>query len=107
MSQKQRREISEAEKKVAEEAKLRGQGPAMAQQATPISGDDKRRAEECMQAFNLVLQKYDCIAVPIVQIAGNSIQSNIVIQPRPRLTPEQEADLKQHMQDQRPDQEDL
>jgi hypothetical protein len=49
-----------------------------------IEGDDKVRAERCLQNIKVILEQYDCDIHPVVTLTprGNSFGFNIVAQPR-------------------------
>jgi len=52
-----------------------------------IEGDDKKRAEKCLQKIKNVLDQYDCVIVPVVIIEGTRIQSAMDVKAKPRQVP--------------------
>lgn len=63
--------------------------------AIPIIGDDihligedgKKRAEKCLDQVQKILERYDCVIIPVITIAGTKIVAMMDIQPKPQKIP--------------------
>lgn len=54
----------------------------------PLIGEDgKKRAEKCLKKVQEVLERYDCVIIPVITIAGTNIVAMMDIQPKPRKIP--------------------
>lgn len=52
-----------------------------------VIGDDEKRAQNCLDQVQKVLERYDCVIIPVITIAGTKIISQMDIQPRKRTVP--------------------
>jgi len=56
-----------------------------------IEGDDKVRAEKCLQEINRALAVFDCNMVPEVIISAGQVMTRVSIVAKPRVPPPRPA----------------
>ena len=56
-----------------------------------IIGDDKLRANKCLQEVNQVLQRYDCVIMPQIAFRGPKMEFGWFVQAIPRDGKEKNA----------------
>lgn len=60
------------------------QGLAMAQCVKMIEGDDKARANECLQEIQAICGRYDCDMVPEITISPAEMRAAVRVKAKPR-----------------------
>ena len=73
--------MEDAETKQAVQAAMQEYGKA-------IIGDEARRAQECMQEVQKVLQKFDCVLVPRCMLSPQGAEFMIEAMPAPKQKPQ-------------------
>jgi len=58
-----------------------------------IETNDKKREVSCRERVERVLKQFDCIQIPLVQILGNQIKTNIVYKAISRPSPMGNSDV--------------
>ena len=54
----------------------------------PIIGEEpKKRAEKCLHKIQKILERYDCVILPVHTFVGGKIIAAMDIQPKPRKIP--------------------
>ena len=49
-----------------------------------VEGDDKKRAQKCLQAIMQIAESYDCDIVPDITIFGSQLMPKIMVVPKVR-----------------------
>lgn len=54
----------------------------------PVIGEDgKERANKCLDQIQKILERYDCVIIPVITIAGSRIIAAMDIQPKTHNAP--------------------
>lgn len=61
--------------------------PIFGEDITLIGESDKKRAEKCLHKIQKILERYDCVIIPVITIAGTKIVSAMDVVAKPRKIP--------------------
>ena len=61
--------------------------PIIGEDIQLIGEDGKKRAEKCLHKIQKILERYDCVLIPVITIVGTRIVAAMDVQPKVRKVP--------------------
>ena len=61
--------------------------PLIGQNIPIIGKDAKERAQMCVMEIKKTLERFDCVMIPVITMAGTKIISSVDIQTKPQKIP--------------------